>query len=84
MNAKLALEAVTVGILTAVIGILIIGIICYFVDINIFSNSKTISATLLGLFLTGLVIHLGCELTGVNKWYCQNGNACTEQQKVQI
>ena len=27
-------------------------------------------------FVTGVIIHLLCEGTGINKWYCKNGNAC--------
>ena len=28
------------------------------------------------IFLVGASIHLFCEFTGINKWYCKNGNAC--------
>ena len=28
------------------------------------------------LFILGLAIHLLCEVSGINKWYCKNGNAC--------
>ena len=27
--------------------------------------------------LTGMIFHLTCEATGINKWYCKNGNACS-------
>lgn len=27
-------------------------------------------------FVLGVVIHLGCELTGLNKQYCKTGYAC--------
>ena len=27
-------------------------------------------------FVLGAVIHLGCELTGLNKQYCKTGYAC--------
>jgi|TARA_B110000196_G_scaffold149267_1_gene128937 hypothetical protein len=28
--------------------------------------------------VTGALLHLLCEVTGVNKWYCKNGNACSK------
>ena len=31
---------------------------------------------LFSYFITGFLLHLLAELTGVNKWYCKNGNAC--------
>jgi len=30
-------------------------------------------------FLTGVIIHLTCELVGANKWYCKNGYACSKK-----
>ena len=30
----------------------------------------------ISLFCTGALIHLICEVTGINKWYCTNGAAC--------
>lgn len=30
------------------------------------------------LFLTGVATHLGCELVGLNKYYCKNGVACSQ------
>tara|TARA_B100002051_G_C16743827_1_gene646123 strand:- start:5383 stop:5691 length:309 start_codon:yes stop_codon:yes gene_type:complete len=35
------------------------------------SNGKMLAA----LFLTGLIIHLLCEMSGVNRWYLKNGAA---------
>jgi hypothetical protein len=29
------------------------------------------------LFLTGALVHIICEIVGLNKWYCKNGSACT-------
>ena len=28
--------------------------------------------------VAGALFHLICEATGVNKWYCKNGNACSK------
>ena len=28
------------------------------------------------LFLTGFLIHIISQLTGINHWYCRNGIAC--------
>lgn len=33
------------------------------------------------LFLTGVVIHLVAEFSGINAWYCKNGNACARKVK---
>jgi len=30
----------------------------------------------IALFLTGVFAHLFCEFSGINRWYCKNGNAC--------
>ncbi len=32
----------------------------------------------LSLFLTGVAIHLGCEVTGLNRYYCRHGSACSD------
>ena len=31
------------------------------------------------LFLTGFLLHLLFEVTGVNRWYCKNGAACIKK-----
>ena len=31
----------------------------------------------LPMFLFGVFIHLAFEFLGLNKWYCKNGNACS-------
>jgi hypothetical protein len=34
------------------------------------------TGVLLSFFITGVIIHLLCEVTGLNKKYCKYGNAC--------
>jgi hypothetical protein len=29
--------------------------------------------------VAGAIFHLLCEVFGVNKWYCKNGNACLKK-----
>ena len=31
---------------------------------------------LVGLFLTGFVLHVGLDVAGLNKWYCKNCAGC--------
>jgi hypothetical protein len=32
------------------------------------------------VFLMGVFIHLFCEYTGINRYYCENGNACLRKK----
>ena len=70
-------EAFIVGIFTSIFGFIISTIIMYFSDKN-FSIEKYHfwKFVFLGFFITGFLFHITCEITGVNKWYCVNGNAC--------
>tara|TARA_B100001094_G_C18184044_1_gene802633 strand:- start:142 stop:501 length:360 start_codon:yes stop_codon:yes gene_type:complete len=43
--------------------------------------SSALSRYVPGAFLLGFILHIICELTGVNKWYCRNGNACKKPSK---
>lgn len=38
-------------------------------------NNSTSALTVL-LFTTGVATHFLCEISGLNAWYCKNGNAC--------
>ena len=76
-NVRLLIEAAVVGIITVVVGYIVIWIeICNkdAKDINKEWNKNHIME--LVLFLTGICIHLLCEVSGINSWYCENGLAC--------
>lgn len=77
MNPIVLLEALIVGILTAIFGFIISTLIMFF-SIKDFSREKYQYwyYILLSYFITGFLFHLICEATGINKWYCVNGNAC--------
>ena len=39
--------------------------------LNLFKMNLSIK-----IFLTGVIGHYICEVSGLNRWYCKNGNAC--------
>ncbi len=77
---KLLIEATTVGL-----AVLFIGTIVGFI---IGSSSLSVSIPKschdwnknhimeISLFMTGFILHLLCEYSGINRWYCKNGKAC--------
>ena len=79
---NILIEALTVGVLTVVVGS-IVG----FTLSKLFSNNlpkickewNKNHIMELSLFITGVGIHILCEISGINKWYCVNGNACKKR-----
>jgi uncharacterized integral membrane protein len=70
--SQLPLEILIVGILTAIVG-LIISYIMMGEKSNEFKHWNQVG---LSYFITGALIHIICEFTKINKWYCSNGHAC--------
>ncbi len=76
---NLIIEAVAVGVITVIFGNITAYIITPLFNIDLldtYSSWNKIYAIQTTLFLTGFLIHLFCEFSGVNKWYCTNGFAC--------
>ena len=72
MNIPLLLtEASAIGILTIILGYVVI----FLMDKLNIKLGKQLQM-IIGFFVLGATIHLFCEFTGVNKWYCKNGHAC--------
>tara|TARA_B100001094_G_C17429214_1_gene438348 strand:+ start:190 stop:429 length:240 start_codon:yes stop_codon:yes gene_type:complete len=76
---QLLLEAFVVGGGFAVLGIVISHIYLNYIlktkdrlCLDIINNDKLIKL----FFVSGFLFHFFCEFTGINKWYCKNGNAC--------
>ena len=74
---KLIIEAAVVGILVVIMGTLVSNIITQLGSGKQSSKDWNKNHIMeLVLFLTGVCIHLLCEVSGINSWYCENGLAC--------
>ena len=71
MNSFL-MELLVVGIATAIVGLMVMSVLP-----KLFNNQ--LANVGLALFVTGLLVHLLAEVSGVNKWYCKNGYACSRK-----
>ena len=81
--SQLIYEAASLGAMTVLFG----NVVSCLLDFAILSPKLKMKLPLLSnkdrfyemgivLFLTGVSIHLFCELVGINRWYCRHGNAC--------
>lgn len=61
-SKQLAIEAVTVGALVVAVN-------------NVINMVAPKNPAYVNLFLTGVTIHLGCEFSGINKWYLTHSAA---------
>lgn len=71
-------EAIFVGFLTVIVGTLISSLF----KGNVPSKCRNWNKNHVmewSLFITGFVIHMICEYSGINKWYCKNGCACSKR-----
>jgi hypothetical protein len=85
---KLFIEAFMVGIILLIISIPVMGYLhsTYPEDYsgceNLPSNSK--KKYYIATVVIGILTHLVCEFSGINKWYCKNGNACGDSYDSEI
>ena len=70
---KFILEVITVGVLTTIIGFIIYAIYMYIVKKKNITKRKNLKSFLFCLFITGASIHFICQISGINNWYCKNG-----------
>ncbi len=66
MHSKLLVEALAVGAMTA----LALAIA------RLITPITTIREALIVGFVIGFLFHLGCQVSGINAWYCKHGAAC--------
>lgn len=69
---QLLIEIFVVGIMTMIVGTLL----SYIFMGKERDNFKQWNVIYLTMFLTGAIIHIVCEISGINKYYCKNGYAC--------
>tara|TARA_B100000035_G_C21032170_1_gene569038 strand:+ start:3303 stop:3545 length:243 start_codon:yes stop_codon:yes gene_type:complete len=77
--SDLVLEALVVGIMTVIFGTMSGALVGSFFKMSlpkICSDWNKFYIMEITLFITGVLIHLFCEYTMINKWYCKNGYAC--------
>jgi len=69
---KLLIEALAVGVMTLVVGKVSTILVA---EVFRMSGISTPYGTEIVLITTGVLIHLMCEFSGINKWYITNGVA---------
>jgi hypothetical protein len=67
MHSNLLIEALAVGAMTALA-------LCI---ARLVTPISTIREALIVGFVIGVVFHLGCQVSGINAWYCKHGAACS-------
>ena len=71
---SIIIEGIAVGI-----GVILVGtLISYLIAKMRNKNTRFLKNPwmLVGLFLTGFVLHVGLDVAGLNKWYCKNCAGC--------
>ena len=74
---QLLMEAIAVGILLVPLGYLVL-----YGSVELSERYKSVDRMdknikmSLGFFILGMLKHLFCDFTGINKWYCKKGVAC--------
>lgn len=72
----LIVELIVIALMVMIIGLIISYIFMYLQSPQETLNFQYWWVIALSFALTGIIVHLICEFSGLNTWYCKNGNAC--------
>jgi len=75
-SPRFMLELVFVGVLNLVFGFIISYVMMGQEKSKSFDHWPSV---LFSFFITGMIIHLFCELSGVNDFYCNYKNKCSSK-----
>ena len=75
---KLVIESAAIGVLVVLVGLVVSYVVGMFHEgtksaCKDWNKNHVMEIT---LFFIGVAVHLVCEFSGINRWYCKNGNAC--------
>ncbi len=74
----LLIEALVVGLMVTLIGLVISYISMYVKSPEKTKDFEHWWSVAVSFWISGMLVHFICEFTGMNKWYCKNGNACVQ------
>lgn len=74
--SKLLVEALVVAVATVIVGVAVSYGVMYYKNPESVVGFQHWGGVAVSYFITGFLIHLVAEYSGVNKWYCSNGVAC--------
>lgn len=69
-------EAIVIGIITSIVGTLLSVLSMYQQPGFTLKQIDFWSSLFITGFMTGFIIHVLAEWSGLNKWYCEKGYAC--------
>lgn len=73
-------EVGVVGIMVMIIGIIISYICMYFKSPEKLKNFEHWWSIAFSFAVAGMLVHIICEVSGINTWYCRHGAACKRLQ----
>lgn len=73
---EIIIEAIIVGLLVMIIGIIVSYGTMYMQDPVLTKDFKHWWSIAFSFAISGMLVHIICEVSGVNRWYCKHGSAC--------